>query len=272
LPPFSSLGLLYTGFLAEPDVISKPNSDSIAKSPKPKDRGVDSRGVDWTPPPSKMSRIAADLELSGLDASIRPPFISPSPPDNEETLSQTYRIPFSLAEDSTNLEIPEIMDETENEPVLDVSSILFNLETDMHDILPSYFSPSAIPSSCEFTAASSAEKVATAYEPITATAYEPITIAIPNCTSISPEIHDGSEAATFEVVLPTGLMGKVLCRIELVKKLLKLNPSTDVGNAFELGVGYDCIPTEANLESGIIPGMILFLKLVFYGLLNGNIR
>jgi len=181
--------------------------------------------------------------------------------------SQIYGGPFSPAKDSYDFGIPEIMDEIASDSVLDFSNILTDMP-DMPDMLYSTSSFSTI-LRCTLPDASIPEKVETAYEPITATAYEPLTIAIPNCTSVSPKIHDGSEAATFEVVLPTGLMGKVLCHIELVKKLLKLNPSTDVANAFELGVGYDCIPTEANPASGIIPGMIQFHRLVFYGLLNG---
>ena len=151
--------------------------------------------------------------------------------------------------------MPEIMyDETESDPLLDVSNILFDHEFDMDDVLYGTFYdlPSILHST--LPVASIPEKVATAYEPIT--------IAIPNCTNVSPEIHHGSAAATFEVILPTGLMGKVLCRLELIQMLLKLNPSIDVGNAFELGVGYDCIPTDsayiANTTSGI-PGMIRFL-------------
>ena len=162
-----------------------------------------------------------------------------------------------MKDSKEDLGIPDIIyDETESDPLLDVSNLLFDHETDMDDVLYGtlYDLPQATILRSTLPAASILEKVATAYERVTATAYEPF--AIPNCT------NHGSAAATFEVILPTGLMGKVLCRLELIQMLLKLNPSIDVGNAFELGVGYDCIPTDsayiANTTSGI-PGMIRFL-------------
>ena len=86
-----------------------------------------------------------------------------------------------------------------------------------------------------------------------------IHVAIPNSVHVSPNLdhHVGLEGSSFEVVLPTALMKKLLLEFSLLERLERLLwefylTRTDV----EIGIGYNILSTEKDDESANgIPGM-----------------
>ena len=83
-------------------------------------------------------------------------------------------------------------------------------------------------------------------------------VAIPNRIDVSPNLDDHVGGGnSFEVVLPTTLMKKILLNFSLLDRLRKLLwefhlTETDV----EIGIGYNILSTEENDESeNGIPGM-----------------
>lgn len=85
----------------------------------------------------------------------------------------------------------------------------------------------------------------------------PINTAIPNGEEGFPSIADDTPGTTFEVVLPTRLMEKLVHHLELVKAFLGICvfPTLDLETDIELGIGYDSIPAESDDSTNGVPGI-----------------